>query len=74
MSEFVDNARALRIARQIQDKYFIGRWNYEVMAICCILLADEILDAEGVDREAMLDDLVKQIKKFVALSVARSEG
>lgn len=74
MSEFVDEDRALRTAEQIQKKYFVGRWNHEVMAICCILLADEIVDAEGVDREAMLDDLVQQIKKFVALSVVRSEG
>jgi len=74
MSEFVDGVRAARIAEEIQEKYFAGRWNHEVMVICCILLADEIIDAEGVDRVAMLDDIVKQIKKFMALSVARSEG
>jgi len=73
MSDFVDVVRAARIAEEIQEKYFVGRWNHEVMAICCILLADELADAEGVDRDAILDDLVKQIKKFVALSVVRSE-
>jgi len=69
-SPYVDEKRAALTAEKIQRKYFRGRWNHEIMAICCILLADEIIDAEGVDREKMLDSLVQVIKKYVRMGIA----
>jgi hypothetical protein len=67
MSYQIDHARVVRTAEKIQRKFFRGMWNYEVMAVCCILLADEVAEAEGVDREKMLGDLVKTVKKYINL-------
>jgi len=69
-SPYVNEKQVSLIAQKIQRKYFRGRWNHEVMAICCVLLADEIVDAEGVDQEKMLDDLMQVVKKYVQAKTA----
>lgn len=68
----IDGAKVDRLAKKIQNKHFAGQWNYEVMCVCCLLLADEIRRAEVPDRGKLLDDLVGQIKKYIAAETSNS--
>jgi len=71
---YVDKNEVVRTVKKIQRKYFSGRWNHEVLAICCALLADEIAEAEEVDWEKMFDDLVRVIKQHVRLTKQERTG